>query len=266
LRFSGSGIGSEKISPQSRHFASPEGQLVFQEWAASDAGFDATQANTWLDDIGMVDSNSDGWRDLPSGIPFTLIIDVSDWGGYEIQMEAAEEIEDQWETNLKIQVEINSLSVSEAESRERQGYYMLCAAHVSELDLWTYPDWVFPVRNTRMFPLEGLWYETGGLEGMEPEPGSPAAQLQSLYDQGLAEPDVDARHEIVWDAIQIHMDEGPFVIGVSGDQPMPVVIKDYFHNVPEYGVLGPWAPGSPGNMHSEQFWIEPRVYLPMIVR
>jgi hypothetical protein len=46
------------------------------------------------------------------------------------------------------------------------------------------------------------------------------------------------------------------VIGGSGDQPQPVVCKNNFMNVPEYGVLGPWAPGSPGNVNPEQFWID----------
>jgi len=104
--------------------------------------------------------------------------------------------------------------------------------------------------------MQGLWYSSGGKEGWEPEPGSPAAKLQALYRKGIAEPDEQKRHEIVWEAIKVHIEDGPFVIGASGDQPMPVVCKDTFHNVPTYGVLGPWAPGSPGNVHPEQFWME----------
>jgi peptide/nickel transport system substrate-binding protein len=132
---------------------------------------------------------------------------------------------------------------------------MLRNCHASEVDLWTFPDWVFPLRNERAWPMEGWWRQTGGAEGWEPEEGSPAARLQALYDQGVAEPDVDRRHEIVWEAIRIHIEEGPFVLGAAGDQPMPVVIQNNFCNVPESGILGPWAPGSPGNTHTEQFWI-----------
>ena len=46
------------------------------------------------------------------------------------------------------------------------------------------------------------------------------------------------------------------MIGASGDQPMPVVVANNFRNVPETGILGPWAPASPGNKHPEQFFIE----------
>ncbi len=257
------------ISPQAQHFASPAGQQVYQQWAASDATLNIAQANTWLNAIGMVDANGDGWRELPSGKPFTLIIDVTEWGGsYDVQIQSAGEMKRQWEANLDIQVAINDLAGNPAaDDRTAAGYYMLRACHVSELDLWTYPDWVFPIRNQYMFPLEGLWYDTGGAAGMAPEPGSPAALLQALYEQGLAESDFEARQQIVWNAIQLHITEGPFVIGVSGDQPAPVVIKNNFHNVPEFGVTGPWAPSSPGSGHSEQFWIErPRVYLPLLMR
>jgi hypothetical protein len=59
----------------------------------------------------------------------------------------------------------------------------------------------------------------------------------------------------VWEAIRVHIEEGPFTLGAAGDQAMPVVIQNNFCNVPESGILGPWAPGSPGNKHPEQFWI-----------
>jgi peptide/nickel transport system substrate-binding protein len=256
------------ISPQSLHFAGVQGHLVYQNWSAADAQENLTTANALLDAAGMLDRNSDGWRDLPSGKAFTLLIDMTDWGGsYEVQLNAATEIAAQWGSNLHIQVQVNDLQGDpQVDARTNEGYFMLRAAHISELDLWTYPDWVFPVTNRYMFPLAGRWYASGKDTcvptpgqpyscGLKPEPGSPAARLQALYELGLVEPDFDARNAIIWEAIQLIIDEGPFVIGVAGDRNEPVVVKNNFHNVPEYGVLGPWAPASPGNMHPEQFWI-----------
>ena len=148
---------------------------------------------------------------------------------------------------------------------------MLKNCHVAELDLWTYPGWVFPVSEERAWPMEGKWYQTSGAEGWEPQPGSPAYDLLALYRQGLAEPDEAERHKIIWDAIDIHIQEGPFTIGASGDQPMPVVVRNGFHGVPADVILGPWAPGSPGNLHSEQFWMDKSlnpdmIYLPLTIR
>ena len=122
----------------------------------------------------------------------------------------------------------------------------------------TYPDWLFPIVNRYYMPLEGKWYAKGKDTcvpdpaipydcGVKPEDGSPAQKLQALYDKGVNEPDEANRHEIVWEAIQINIDEGPFIIGISGDQPMPIVVKDYMRNILDYGVVGPWAPATPGN-------------------
>ncbi len=253
------GIGTPQqatISPQSWHFASPEGQKVFKEWQQADAEYDPDKAKAWLDEMGMVDQDGDGWRELPSGKKFELIIDVGLWGGEQVPVEGSQVLKEALEA-VGIKCILNNLQGQpDWDLRQREGKYMLRAAHASEVDIWTYPDWIFPTRGNRAWPMEGKWNETGGKEGWKPEPGSPADRLLKLYKKGLAEPDIEKRHEIVWEAIRIHIEEGPFTLGAAGDQPMPVVVKNNFHNVSNYGILGPWAPGSPGNQHPEQYWIE----------
>jgi peptide/nickel transport system substrate-binding protein len=263
------GIGNPQaatISPQSFHFASSEGQQVFDEWASMYVDLDLIAANDLLDGLGM--TVVDGKRTL-AGEPFTLIIEISDWGGsYAVQVDAAAEMEAQWEQNLSLDVEILDLQGQpELDTRTSEGWYMLRGAHISELDIWTYPDWLFPIYNRYAFSLEGRWYQMGKDScvpavgepyscGVKPEVGSPAYNLQALYEAGLAEPDLEKRHEIVWDAIRILIDEGPFVIGVADDQQMPVVIKNHMRNIMDFGVLGPWAPATPGNQVTSQWWID----------
>ncbi len=258
------GIGTPQqatISPQSWHFA-PEtgrGPEVFKEWQQADAEYDPEKAKQYFEKAGFVDKDGDGWRDLPNGDPFTLILDLGDWGGEVVATDSTEVFKSDLEA-VGVKVLVNNLiGQPDWGLRQREGLYMLRNCHASEVDIWTYPDWIFPVRDNRAWPLEGKYRQTGGKEGWKPEPGSPAARLQELYDKGLAEPDEQKRHEIVWEAIRIHIEEGPFTLGAAGDQPMPVVIKNGFHNVPHYGVLGPWAPGSPGNTHPEQYWMEEKL-------
>lgn len=256
------GIGTPQqgtISPQAWHFQSEKGKKVFEEWAAADAEYDPELAKQRFDEIGFKDVDGDGFRELPSGEKFELILDLSDWGGKLVATESTEVFAKDLEA-VGIKTIINNvIGQPDANLRGNYGLYMLRNMHMSEIDLWTYPDWVFPLRGggegSRAFPMQGLYYQTGGKEGWEPAPDSPAAKLQALYKQGLEEPDIEKRHEIVYEAIRIHIEEGPFALGASGDQPMPVVLKNNFHNVPTYGVLGPWAPGSPGNTHPEQYWI-----------
>jgi len=257
------GIGTPQqctISPQAWHFASAEGQALFKEWQQSDAQYDPDLAMQYFDEIGFVDADGDGWRDLPSGAAFELVIDFADWGGEAVSVNGVEVFAGNLE-EVGVKVIQNNLKGSpEWDLRMKESTFMLKMAHASEVDLWTYPDWIFPLRGggegSRSWPMQGKWRSSGGDEGWEPEPGSPAARLQALYDQGVIEPDEEARHQLVYEAIRIHMEEGPFNLGAAGDQPVPVVVSNKMHNISTYGILGPWAPASPGNQHPEQYWIE----------
>ena len=61
---------------------------------------------------------------------------------------------------------------------------------------------------------------------------------------------------MVREAVDELVKNGPFVIGVSGDQLPPIVIKDHMRNIMDFGVTGPWAPATPGNQIVSQWWIE----------
>ncbi len=127
--------------------------------------------------------------------------------------------------------------------------------HAAELDIWPFPDFIFSTRDNRTLPLQGKGNQTGGAEGEEPPAGGVEDRLMALCEAGLSEGDESHRQRLVWEAIQIHIDEGPFTLGGAGDQPMPDVVKHNFHNVPRFSILGPWAPSSPGNLHPEQFYL-----------
>jgi len=265
------GIGEAKqatLSPQSWHFAGDKGQDVYKKWASAYIEFDAAKANGLLDEVGMK-KGADGFRTLPSGEPFIMTVDISDWGGsLKVQTDAAAEAEKQWETNLGIQVEIKNLQGQpDLDVRTNNGYFMLRAAHVSEIDVLTYPDWLFPIVNRYYMPLEGKYYAKGKDTckadpaipydcGVKPEPGSPAEKLQALYEKAMGQKDEATRHEVVWEAIQVDIDEGPFIIGISGDQAMPIVAKNYMRNILDFGVVGPWAPATPGNQVPAQWWMD----------
>lgn len=258
------------LSPQSWHFTGADGQAVYKKWAENFINFDADAANALLDEIGM-EKGADGFRNLPSGKAFELVIDISDWGGsLKVQVDASEEMKKQWETNLGLKVKINNLQGQpDLDTRTNEGYFMLRGAHISEIDILTYPDWLFPVVNRYYFPLEGRWFAKGGdacVEeptdtnkypcGLKPEDGSPAQLLQALYNKARETSTEQGRHEVVWEAINIHIEQGPFVIGVAGDQPMPIIVKDYMRNILDFGVVGPWAPSTPGNQIAALWWMD----------
>ena len=65
------------------------------------------------------------------------------------------------------------------------------------------------------------------------------------------------RAQVLWQAIDEIVKDGPFDIGVSGDQPMPIYVKNNLHNVLDFGVVGPWAPATPGNQVVAQWYFDP---------
>jgi len=258
------------ISPQSLHFSDANGQKVYKEWAEAYTQFDAAAANAMLDEIGM-SKGSDGFRTLPSGKPFELVMDISDWGGsLKVQVDASEEMKKQWEENLGIKVKVNNLQGQpDLDTRTNEGYYMIRGSHTAEVDVLTYPDWMFPVVNRYMFPLEGRWFAKGGEActdqpaegnaypcGLKPEDGSPAQILQGLYEKARDTASFEDRNKVVWEAVDEIVKDGPFDIGVSGDQPMPIIVKDTMHNILDFGVVGPWAPATPGNQIPAQWWMD----------
>jgi peptide/nickel transport system substrate-binding protein len=250
------GIGTPQqatISPQSWHFQGTEGQALFKEWAASYADHDTTKANALLDEV-MGPKGSDGFRTLKSGAPFQLIVDVTDWGTEAVQVAAATTLEQNFKDVGVNTLQKNLVGSPDGDLRAKNGLFMIRSSHMSEVDLLTYPAWVFPTNNERAWPLTGRWYQTGGTEGEKPEAGSVEERLHDIYYRALAAPDLATRQKIIQEGIRIHINEGPFILGAAGDQPMPVVIKNNFHGVPKNGILGPWAPGSPGNTHPEQYY------------
>ncbi len=244
------------VSPQSLHFATEDGQAVFDAWANSYAELNIDQANALLDEVGMTNRDDDGFRTLPSGEPFELILDYWDYGKLQENADASEI----FRTNLEavgIRARLNQLAdVNEwLGTLNENSSYMLSAVGAAEMDLWTYPDWVFPVRGERIWPEVGVWYNSGGELGAPPEEGSVEEQLIDLYEAGFAEGDPATRNDLMLDVFRLHTEFGPFAIGACGDIPNPVIASNNFRNIPDTGVLGPWAPATPGNQHPEQFFI-----------
>ncbi|NPV78828.1 MAG: ABC transporter substrate-binding protein [Firmicutes bacterium] len=244
------------ISKESWHFRSPEGQKVYKEWANNYAKYDPKEANRLLDSIGLTKRDAQGFRTRPDGSKLELVLDITGWGIAEINAETGALVKNFWEA-VGLRTVLNAVQGTPEEGqRQTQSTYQFRFAHCAEMDLWTYPDWVFPVRDSRAWPKVGRWYMTGGEEGEAPEPGSPEEKLIKLYEKGIEEPNVEKRHRYVWDAIKIHITDGPFYIGITGDLPQPVIVKKNFRNVPDFGILGPWAVGGPGNTNPEQYFIK----------
>jgi peptide/nickel transport system substrate-binding protein len=87
--------------------------------------------------------------------------------------------------------------------------------------------------------------------------------MWQLHKQARSEPDRQKRDELVYEILQIHVDEGPFWLGIIADLPRPAIIGNRVKNTPTRdqlplgGWLGPWVVAYPGAItYPEQYYLD----------
>ena len=141
----------------------------------------------------------------------------------------------------------------ESDLRQMTAQFTISTNAVAEMDLFTYPSWIFPVTNEYWHPLAGLYFQRQGKEGEAPT--GPLKELTDLYVRIAKEKDLRRRHALVREAVRIHIKDGPFTLGMVGRRPNPVLVSNRFHNVPGNGITGPWAIAQPATSFPEQYFI-----------
>ena len=240
------------VSQEGWHFADEDGQSLFEAWKRADADFDIAAGNRLLDEMGLTERDKDGYRLRPDGKPIEMLMDVPSSNLNSQENDIGLIIQDGWE-QLGLKTLLYTPPGAELSLRRTLGKFTISMHGEAEMDLFTYPDWVFPTLPKYWHPKVGKWYETGGEKG-EP-PTGPLKKLLDLYDEIKRESDLKKRHQYVRDAVQIHIDEGPFHLGSAARSPSLLVVANHFHNVPNDGILGPWAIVTPATHYPEQCWI-----------
>ncbi|MFP4055695.1 MAG: ABC transporter substrate-binding protein [Candidatus Brocadiia bacterium] len=240
------------ISREAWHFASPEGQKLFEEWKNAFADYDPEKANRLLDDMGLTERDDEGHRLRPDGERLTLVMDFPSSRDSIQENDIGLIVQECWRA-IGVHAVIHTPPGAEMGLRRTLGKYTVSIHGLAEMDLFTYPDWVFPTRPLRWHPKVGLWYQTGGRKG-EP-PTGPLRDLLDIYDEMKREKNLQRRHQYVHQAVRIHIDEGPFCLGTVARLPHLVIVSNRMHNVPRTGILGPWAIAQPATSYPEQVFI-----------
>jgi len=238
-------------SREAWHFADEAGQALFREWEQADSEFNLDKGNALLDDLGLTKRDPDGVRLRPDGKRLKILIDMR--GENPIYADTSIIVKEGWQ-QLGLEPVVYTPQFTELDLRQRHGTFYISTNGMAEMDICTYPSWVFPVTDEYFHPLEGRYYMTGGKEGIAPT--GPMKELTDIYEKIVVEKDPNKRHQLVRDGIRIHIDEGPFNLGVVGRPPNPILVSNRFHNVPMTGVLGAWAVVQPASCYPEQFFIQ----------
>ena len=245
------------LSAESPEFQTPEGQAFYQEWASSYASYDPELAGSLLDGVGVVDADGDGWRDRPDGTALELIVDIpaTDTGS----IDRMDLVKEDWEA-VGLKTVLNIIAGEVVSERHLAGEIMIRAwgsaaawGLVSAATVWTPIEGVtYSIGGARI----GDYYNSGGERGVAPRPGSMLEQLQDAYAELISIVDPDERNAKLLEAYQIHIDEGPITIGTIGEHPSPLIVKNNFRNVPDFGLVAGWDLGFPGTADPEQFFFD----------
>lgn len=249
------------VSREAWHFLSKEGQKVFNDWAQSYAKFDLVEANRYLDEMGLTKRDAQGYRLRKDGQRLSITLDCPPAMVSSIEADESLIIRDGWE-KLGIEVVLHNWPSAEYTLRQKLGKFEVSMHGEAEMDLFTYPDWVFPTTDVYWHGQIGKWYKTGGKEGEAPE--GIMKELLDIYDQIKKQKNMEEAHKLVQKAVRLHTEKGLFSIGTVADTPMPIIAKNSFRNVPETParIMGPWAPASPATSYPETFFFAPKGWKP----
>ncbi|MHB0876241.1 MAG: ABC transporter substrate-binding protein [Anaerolineae bacterium] len=194
--------------------------------------YDAEQANSMLDALGLDQRDADGFRLGSDGQPLDIIISAVQLFGPWV--DTAQLANNHWnEVGIKTAVNIE----------ERTLYYTRLAAGEHQIAVWNtggngkvliYPYWTMPFSNgSRIGPLSGNWYQSGGSQGVEPT--GDLRKVLDLFDEATVTIDMAAQDELAKEIFRTNS-ANLWTIGTVGGTPLEqgvVIAKNNFLNVPE---------------------------------
>lgn len=262
---------------------SEQGKSTYTAWRDSAIKYDPERAKQLLDEMGVVDKNGDGLREMPGGEKLLLTLDYGAPGIFE-----------HLRKNELLAADLRAVGISSRLNPVPSASYG-DQWHVGKMltntawevgdgpDHLTGPWWFVPIEIDRWAPLHGQMYMMRGTPEYEkqrdkdpyertpprvdPEPGSPIDRLYKLYDKAKVEPDAMRRHQAVWDIIKIHVEDGPFYMGVVANYPRFVLVRNGLLNVPTHeqtpngGMVNTWAHPTPAVYDPESwYWDNPEAH------
>lgn len=221
----------------------PESPFHSPELAKSYVQYDPARANQILDQIGLTQRDSEGFRTFRDGSRMTFYLDFTSFTG----VGPAQFVVDNWR-DVGVRTIIRE--------RARPYFYTEKDSMAFDFNVWAGESDFMPLVKPRYFIPDDTesfwavgwarWNQRGGFfgnplasqKGTIPVPkDSPMYEAMSLYYQALETSDFNAQRELMRKVMRIGA-ENTWTIGIATPTPMPVVVSKDMRNVPSNALTG----------------------------
>ena len=233
----------------------PTSSYFKDEFGSAYADYDPERAGELLDEMGLDERDSSGFRLRPDGDRLTFTIEYTS-RPYPV-LPNIELVTDFWRA-VGIDARFREVS-GELQTQRATGNMM-------DATIWggdAVTDLMFPHNNhflmpdlpswgNSIWPLWSDWVATDGAAGEEPP--ADIKHLINLRARVLREPDADERHAIITEILEIQA-ENLWAIGTVGLSPRPVIANANLGNVPETN-LWAWDTYTGCHVHLETMYFK----------
>ncbi|MEE9315420.1 MAG: ABC transporter substrate-binding protein [Rhizobiaceae bacterium] len=242
------------LARQSANSVLPTSPLYDEDHANAFIDYDVDTANKLLDDAGFSKRGSDGFRLMPDGRKFEIILETA--GESSQETDILQLITDHWKT-IGVKLFIKPSQRDILRGRVSNGETLMSTWQGLNRGLATptmNPEELAPISPVQaQWPKWGKHYETKGVSGEAPTLPK-VAELAKLYRQWRKAVDYETQEKIWSKMLGIFTDQ-VFTIGIVSGGLQPIIVSKKLHNVPKEAV---WAFEPTlyfGHYQPETFWL-----------
>ncbi len=205
--------------------------------------YDPARANQLLDDLGLTQRDTEGYRTLADGRRLTFVINITDF----TVIGPAQFVVDDW-----ARVGVRAV----VRERGRKLWEQEKLAYEHDFTVWTGESEFYPLIEPRNFvptywesfyaPAFGVWFQNGGLHGdpaagipsaAEPPRDHPLRRAMEIYERAGTLPTEAERRAAFNEVLEIAADN-LWSISIATPPPQLVIVKNGFRGVPRVALFG----------------------------
>ncbi len=243
------------LASESANTVLPESPLYSKNLQQAWSQYDPDLANQLLDEMGLKQKRSRGYRLLPDGRPLRVIVETA--GEDSQQSDILELIKDHWR-DIGVELVIKNTQRDVLRRRAISGQTIMSVWHGLDNALPSAdmnPHELLPTSSSQLqWPQWGIYQESSGRKGEK----SDLVACESMIDQSRDWENAETMQKKteVWQRIlEINSDQ-VFSIGTVNSVPQPIVVSSRLRNVPEKAVYS-FAPMSFFGVYMpDTFWFD----------